>query len=82
MTADDIAEVRGANCAPLLTWPNFYMSALGQKRTFAPQNIMSALPSKADMCGATAYVCFGPVADIASFIRSPHQREQVLPAEW
>ena len=35
MTADDIAEVRGANCAPLLTWPNFYMSALGHKQTFA-----------------------------------------------
>jgi hypothetical protein len=29
-----------------------------------PQNAMSALPPKADMCGATAYVCFGPKADI------------------
>ena len=27
---------------------------------------MSALPPKADMCGATAYVCFGPIADIFS----------------
>jgi hypothetical protein len=25
------------------------MSALGQKRTFAPQKVMSALPPKADM---------------------------------
>src|SRR5262249_32905950 len=25
---------------------------------------MSALPSKADMCGATRYVCFGPIADM------------------
>src|SRR6476660_9970730 len=25
---------------------------------------MSALPPKADMCGALAYVCFGPIADI------------------
>jgi hypothetical protein len=25
---------------------------------------MSALPPKADMCGALAYVCFGPKADI------------------
>ena len=29
------------------------MSALGQKQTFAVQNGMSALPPKADMCGAT-----------------------------
>jgi hypothetical protein len=27
---------------------------------------MSALPPKADMCGATAHVCFGPIADIPS----------------
>ena len=26
--------------------------------------VMSALPLKADMCGALAYVCFGPEADI------------------
>jgi len=26
---------------------------------------MSALPPKADMCGALAHVCFGPIADIA-----------------
>jgi hypothetical protein len=30
-----------------------------------PQTVMSALPSKADMCGATTNVCFGPKADIA-----------------
>jgi hypothetical protein len=40
------------------------MSALGHKRTFAPQNVMSALPPKADMCGATGDVRFGPKADI------------------
>src|SRR5215471_13693927 len=28
------------------------MSALGQKQTYAAQNVMSALPPKADMCGA------------------------------
>ena len=38
------------------------MSALGQKQTFAPQNVMSALPSKADMCGAVPHVRFGPIA--------------------
>src|SRR5215510_7385752 len=29
------------------------------------QNVMSALSPKADMCGATANVCFGPRADIS-----------------
>jgi len=32
------------------------MSALGQKRTFAPQKVMSALPPKKDMCGAATDV--------------------------
>jgi len=36
------------------------MSALGQKQTFAPQKVMSALPPKADMCGAVVDVRFGP----------------------
>jgi hypothetical protein len=40
------------------------MSALGQKRTYAAQQVMPALPPKADMCGALAHVCFGPIADI------------------
>ena len=34
------------------------MSALGQKQTSAMQTIMSALPPKADMCGATRYARF------------------------
>ena len=29
------------------------------------QNVMSALPPKADMCGALAHVRFVPIADIA-----------------
>jgi hypothetical protein len=41
------------------------MSALGQKQTFALQNVMSALPPKADMCGTLAHVRFVLVADIA-----------------
>ena len=40
------------------------MSALGHKRTFAVQKGMSALPPKADMCGATRDVRFVPIADI------------------
>jgi hypothetical protein len=51
------------------------MSTLGQKRTFAPQKVMSALHPKADTCGATAHVCFGPKADIASRqLRCPRAR--------
>ena len=44
------------------------MSALGQKRTFAPQKVMSALPPKADMCSAQADVRFVPEADIAASV--------------
>jgi hypothetical protein len=47
------------------------MSALGQKRTFAVQNVMSALPPKADMCGAAQHVRFVPKADIRSSARFP-----------
>jgi hypothetical protein len=43
---------------------------LGQKRTYAAQQVMSALPPKADMCSAQAHVCFGPIADIQHFITS------------
>ena len=32
-----------------------------------PQMVMSALPPKADMCGAFIHVCFGPIADIQEF---------------
>jgi hypothetical protein len=41
------------------------MSALGQKQRYAPQKRMSALLPKADMCGATCDVRFGPIADIS-----------------
>ena len=37
---------------------------MGHKRTFAVQNGMSALPPKADMCGAIRDVRFVPIADI------------------
>jgi len=29
-----------------------------------PQTVMSALHPKADVCGALAHVCFGPIADL------------------
>src|SRR5262245_18549114 len=43
------------------------MSALGQKQTFAPQKAMSALPSKADICSAPAYVRSGPTIRLGLF---------------
>jgi hypothetical protein len=43
------------------------MSALGQKRTFAVQNIMSALPPKADICSALGHVRFVPITDMRRF---------------
>ena len=43
------------------------MSALGQKQTYAAHKNMSALPPKADMCSALAYVRFGPKADMPLF---------------
>ena len=43
------------------------MSALGQKQTFAVQNVMSALPPKADICSALGHVRFVPIADIRLF---------------
>jgi hypothetical protein len=39
------------------------MSAMGHKPTCAMQKGMSALPPKADMCGAARDVRFGPIAD-------------------
>jgi hypothetical protein len=50
------------------------MSALGQKPTYALQQAMSALPPKADMCGATWDVRYGPIADIAAVATIPAAR--------
>src|SRR4030095_1739018 len=57
-------DVRRNQCNCALPWP--CMSALGPKRTFASQKVMSALPPKADMCGATRDVRFGPIADFVA----------------
>jgi hypothetical protein len=54
------------------------MSALGQKQTFAAHQPMSALPPKADMCGALAHVCFGPIADISPYSIISSARESKL----
>jgi hypothetical protein len=42
------------------------MSALGHERTLQLVGVMSALPPKADMCGVTRDVRFGPKADIGA----------------
>ena len=53
------------------------MSALGHKRTCAAHKVMSALPPRADMCGALAHVCFVPKADMGgSFDHLVGGREQ------
>jgi hypothetical protein len=44
------------------------MSALGHKQTFAAKKGVSALPSIADMCGATSNIRFGPIADMLHLI--------------
>jgi hypothetical protein len=41
-----------------------------------PQRVMSALPLKADMCGATSYVGYGPKAD-----KTKHARIDVQQAK-
>ena len=46
------------------------MSALGQKQTCAAQEVMSALPLKADMCSAQVDVRFVPEADIRPLFKS------------
>ena len=55
------------------------MSALGQKRTFAAQNVMSALAPKADICSAPADVCFVPKADIGQTSDEHHDTWQDNP---
>ena len=54
------------------------MSALGHKQTYAVQNVMSALPPKADMCSATRDVRFVPIADIVRLHPDPlaHWKQQ------
>src|SRR5262245_60129121 len=64
------------NPRQILTFAPWRMSALGHKQTYALQDVMSALPSKPDMCSATAHVCLGPKADMRTATRSPRRRAQ------
>jgi hypothetical protein len=59
------------------------MSALGQKQTFAPQQVMPALYPIADMCSAQVHVRFVPIADIASLDRvRPGQKYRAVQTHW
>ena len=51
------------------------MSALGQKRTFRPRNVMSALPPKADIAERVLDVRFVPKACIVAYSISSSARE-------
>ena len=51
------ADIRGAKSDVRFTLNS-------DRKSEFPHEVMSALPSKADMCSAPAYVCFGPIADI------------------
>ncbi|MGA6934180.1 MAG: hypothetical protein WB041_02155, partial [Pseudolabrys sp.] len=42
-----------------------------------PQTVMSALPPKADMCGANRNVCFVPKADMVGHLQRPNERDQL-----
>ena len=56
-----------AYCQTLSTMPSSPTPGIGQLLYTDNQSAtreMSALPPKADMCGALAHVCFGPKADI------------------
>jgi hypothetical protein len=44
-----------------------------------PRKVVSALPPKADVCGANRHVCFGPIADIGSTSDEHHDAWQDNP---
>ena len=43
-------------------------------RLIARAGVISSLPPKADMCGATQHVCFVPIADMTWVIRLSRRR--------
>ena len=59
-----------------MTLPARKMSALGHKQTFAVHQPTSALPPRADMCGAARNVRQGPIADIECVSERPCLRCQ------
>jgi len=47
---------------------NRIIESSSQKQTFCGAAAMSALPPKADMCGATRHIRFVPIADVAPLL--------------
>ena len=58
------------------------MSALGQKRTHAVQQRISALPPIADICSATRDVRFGPIADMRRLNQTLRRRGEQWLRAW
>src|SRR4029453_4480272 len=54
--------------------PNVRFAPICDRESGLAQKFMSALPPKADMCGATTDVRFGPIADIS------HLRGRTFPS--
>jgi hypothetical protein len=44
--------------------PHVRFTPNSDRKSGPPQNVMSALPPKADMSSANRHVCFGPIADM------------------
>jgi hypothetical protein len=65
-------DVRFGSQADMCNAPSHVRFAPNSDRKSGnPQTVMSALPLKADMCGANRYVCFGPkdgVIGLAIFV--------------
>src|SRR5262245_58134059 len=57
------------------------VSLLARKSEF-PQKAMSALPPKADMCGANRHVCFGPERTFGLTAIRGSALEQFAKARW
>jgi hypothetical protein len=57
------------------------MSALGQKQTFAVQNVMSALPSIADICSAQAHADMLSYS-ITSSVGARRENRKGAEGEW
>src|SRR5262249_18836408 len=66
IVAPEAQDQASYQCKPEL-WKGLANIRFGSlAETFRRAIGMSALPPKADMCGATRDVCFGPIEDIAA----------------
>jgi len=61
---------------------HFALRPIATAKSGFPQKVMSASPPKADMCGATRDVRFGPKADITALVKKWMWRRAVYSARW